>query len=145
MPSNQKTARIGSRLKIHYTCKDDDGNLLESTLQGPPPEIRLGEGQLLDALEKAFCGMKAGEVKHVRLMPDEAFGEYDPDLIDEVPKADIDLKEEPEVGMELEFDEDGETYSGVITDVSGEMVTIDANHPLAGVVLNFELTLLEIL
>ena len=145
MPSNQKTAKMGSRLKIHYTCKDDDGNLLESTLQAPPPEISLGQGQLLDALEKAFCGMKPGEVKHVRLTPEEAFGEYDPDLVDQVLKSELDLAEEPEVGMEMEFDEDGETYTGVITDVSGDMVTIDANHPLAGVNLNFELTLLEIL
>ena len=145
MPSNQKTAKMGSRLKIHYICKDDDGNVLESTLSAPPPEIRLGNGDVLDALEKAFCGMVPGQVKKVHLKPEEAFGEYDPDLVDEVPIKDLQLDSEPKIGMELEFDEDGETYSGIITDVTDEVVCIDANHPLAGVNLNFELALVEIL
>lgn len=135
---------MGDVLHIHYVCKDDDGNVLETTKDGDAPEIRLGRGDVLDALEKALCGMKSGEVKEIRLEPEQAFGEYSPDLIDEVLKSDLGLEGEPEPGMEMEFEEDGEVYSGIVTEVTEDTVLIDANHPLAGIPLTFELTLVSI-
>lgn len=145
MATTKKIARMGNRLRIHYVCKDDEGKVLESTLEAPPPVIQLGHGDVLDALEKAFCGMAPGQKKTVRLEPEDAFGDYEPELIDEVLIKDLELDKPPEIGMELEFEEDGEVYAGIITEVTEETVHIDANHPLAGVPLTFELTLLEIL
>ena len=141
MTAAKKTARMGDTLRIHYECRDLDGNLLETTRDGAAPLVRLGNGEILPALEQAFVGMAEGETRRLTLQPEDAFGEYDPDLIDEVLKADLELEGEPEPGMEPEFEEDGEVYSGIITEITEDTVIIDANHPLAGQTLDFIVTL----
>lgn len=140
----KRTARIGDHLRIRYVCCDDDGTVLEEIRGGEqPPMIRLGDGEILPALEQALVGMAAGETKKLQLPPEETFGEYDPDLIDEVLKSDLEMEGEPELGMVLEFEEDDEVYCGIITEVTKDTVIVDANHPLAGMTLNFIVTLVD--
>ena len=147
---------MGDRLQIHYTCFDEDGKQLETTHDGgPAPTIRLGGGDVLKALEKAFTGMAAGERKTVTLQPKDAFP-YDEDLLVEVTPEKWQLDEPPEVGMAIDVldapddiaDEDvneDDILQGVVIEVTDGTTLVDCNHPLAGKTLTFELELVKIL
>ena len=151
-----RVARKGDRLQIHYTCFDEDGKKLESTLDGgPAPTIILGKGDVLKALEKAFTGMAAGQRKTVTLEPKDAFP-YEEDLIIEIPPEKWQLDEPPEVGMNIDVldaeddvaDEDvkeDDIMNGVVIDVNDGTAVVDCNHPLAGKTLKFDLELVKIL
>ena len=152
----RRVARMGDRIQIHYTCFDKDGNKLETTHDGgPAPTIRLGGGDVLKALEKAFAGMAAGERKIVTLQPKDAFP-YDEDLLIEVTPEKWQLEEPPEVGMTIDVldapddvaDEDvdeDDIMQGVVIEVNDGTALVDCNHPLAGKTLTFELELVKIL
>ncbi|MCR5382520.1 MAG: FKBP-type peptidyl-prolyl cis-trans isomerase [Lentisphaeria bacterium] len=152
-----RIARKGDRLQIHYTCFDEDGKKLESTHDGgPAPTIRLGGGDVLKALEKAFTGMAAGERKTVTLEPKDAFP-YDEDLVTEITPDKWQLDEPPKVGMTIDVldapddiaDEDvneDDIMQGVVTEILNDGTAIvDCNHPLADKTLTFELELVKIL
>ena len=152
-----RIARKGDQLQIHYTCFDEEGKKLESTHDGgPAPTIRLGGGDVLKALEKAFTGMAAGERKTVTLEPKDAFP-YDEDLVTEITPDKWQLDEPPKVGMTIDVldapddiaDEDvneDDIMQGVVTEILNDGTAIvDCNHPLADKTLTFELELVKIL
>ena len=153
----KRVARKGDRLQIHYTCFDENGKKLESTHDGgPAPTIRLGGGDVLKALEKAFTGMAAGERKTVTLEPKDAFP-YDEDLVTEITPDKWQLDEPPNVGMTIDVldapddvvDEDvneDDIMQGIVTEILNDGTAIvDCNHPLADKTLTFELELVKIL
>ena len=153
----KRVARKGDRLQIHYTCFDEEGKKLESTHDGgPAPTIRLGGGDVLKALEKAFTGMAAGERKTVTLEPKDAFP-YDEDLVTEITPDKWQLDEPPKVGMTIDVldapddvvDEDvneDDIMQGIVTEILNDGTAIvDCNHPLADKTLTFELELVKIL
>lgn len=138
-------AIIGKCVKIHYTCKLDDGAVVASSREKEPIEFTLGRGQILPGLEEAVRGMETGESKTVRVPPEKAFGPHRKDLIEEVPRGDLPDHIEPQVGQRLTLDRsDGGCVTVTVADVSESTVTLDANHPLASTDLNFELDLLEV-
>ncbi len=138
-------ANTGKRVKIHYTCKLDDGAVVASSREDEPIEFTLGQSQVLPGIEEAVSGMEAGESKTVRIPPEKAFGPHRKDLIVEVPRDRFPNHIEPQVGQRLTVDRaDGESTTVTVAAVSESKVHLDQNHPLADADLTLELELLEV-
>jgi len=135
-------AQQGSTVKVHYEAKLQDGTLLESSSGKDPLEFTIGEGKILPGLEEAVVGMAPGEQKTVDLSPDSAYGEHRQELVVEMSREKLPDDVEPEVGQQLQMQsEQGQSFPVVVTDVSEQQIRLDANHPLAGRSLRFELEL----
>ncbi|KAA5929812.1 MULTISPECIES: FKBP-type peptidyl-prolyl cis-trans isomerase [Pantoea] len=135
-----------SAVLVHFTLKLEDGSTAESTrANGKPALFRLGDGSLSAALEQALLGLKAGETKQFILAPEDAFGGVSPDLIQYFSRRDFIDAGEPEVGAIMLFSGmGGSEMPGVIREVSGDSITVDFNHPLAGRRIQFDVEVLEI-
>lgn len=136
----------GDTVKVHYTGKLGDGSVFDTSREREEPlEFTLGEGQLIPGFEKAVVGMDVGDSTSVDIPTDEAYGERRDDLEIEVPKAELPDNVEPEVGMQLQMQqqENGKAIPVQITEVTDEKVKLDANHPLAGKDLTFDIELVE--
>ena len=131
---------------VQFPLKLEDGSTAESTrANGKPALFRLGDGSLSAALEGALLGLKAGETKQFTLAPEEAFGGVSPDLIQYFSRRDFIDAGEPEVGAIMLFSGmGGSEMPGVIREVSGDSITVDFNHPLAGRRIQFDVEVLEI-
>jgi peptidylprolyl isomerase len=140
------TVKEGDTVKVHYTGKLNDGSVFDSSQDREPLEFTLGEGQLIPGFENAVTGMEEGDSTTVDIPIDEAYGERRDDLELEVAKNELPDNVEPEVGMQLQMQqqESGEAVPVQITKVEDEKVTLDANHPLAGKDLTFDIELLEV-
>lgn len=135
----------GDTVKVHYTGTLEDGTVFDTSREREPLEFTLGGGQLIPGFEKAVLGMAEGDTTEVSIESGDAYGERRDDLELEVSKSDLPDNIEPEVGMQLQMQqEEGRAIPVQITDVEEEYVTLDANHPLAGKDLNFEIELVEI-
>jgi len=138
-------ARAGQTVRIHYTAKLENGALLDSSAERDPMEFELGSGRVITGLDSAVQGMTVGESKTVTLQADEAFGPHHEQLVVSVPNSELPDNLQPSVGMQLESRApDGKITKLTITEVADNFVTIDANHPLAGKVLQFDIELVEI-
>lgn len=138
-------ARSGDTVRIHYTGTLDDGTQFDSSAGRDPLEFQLGGGQVIPGFDKAVEGMAVGENKSVRLEPDEAYGQRHDQLVQEVPRSALPEDVTPEEGMMLESrTPEGQVSQFVVTAVSEESITVDANHPLAGQALSFDIELVEI-
>ncbi|AMG60218.1 FKBP-type peptidyl-prolyl cis-trans isomerase [Pantoea vagans] len=135
-----------SAVLVHFTLKLEDGSTAESTrANGKPALFRLGDGSLSAALEQALLGLKAGETQQFNLAPEDAFGGVSPDLIQYFSRRDFIDAGEPEVGAIMLFSGmGGSEMPGVIREVSGDSITVDFNHPLAGRRIQFDVEVLEI-
>ncbi|NLF15848.1 MAG: peptidylprolyl isomerase [Lentisphaerae bacterium] len=141
-----RTAQKGDSVRVHVFGRRQDGTPVESTLQGPPAEITLGEGLILPALEEALVGMAPGERKTVRLPPAKAFGPYRRELVCEVPRAKLSEQAEPQPGMLVQVVDPapGCPAQGVVVELRGDQaVLIDGNHHLAGETLVYDLQCVE--
>jgi FKBP-type peptidyl-prolyl cis-trans isomerase SlpA len=128
-----------STVTVNYTGKLEDGTVFDSSLvEGREPlKAKLGEGQLIPGFESGLIDMTVGENKTVEINPTEAYGDYNDELIVEVPKNNV--PENVEVGMMLQtFGPMGPSIVKVL-EIKDEVVVLDANHPLAGKKLTFEL------
>lgn len=137
----------GSTVKVHYTGKLEDGSVFDSSRQrNEPLEFTLGQGQLIPGFEKAVVGMSIGDSTTVNIPSKEAYGERRDDLELEVPKDELPDSVEPEVGMQLQMQQqqNGRAIPVQITEVNDSTVKLDANHPLAGKDLTFDIELVEI-
>ncbi len=139
-------AKKGDTVKVHYTGKFSDGEVFDSSKDKPPLEFTLGEGQVITGFESGITGLQPGQKATLRIKPEEAYGNYHKEMVMEVDKSnfppDIPLK----VGEHLELGQpDGKKFIVRITDVGDQAVTLDANHPLAGRELVFDVELVEIL
>jgi len=143
---NASQARNGDVVQVDYTGKLADGTVFDSSAERGPLEFTLGAGQMIPGFEKAVFGMKVGEKKTVTIPVDEAYGPRRDDLVVEVPREKLPSDMTPEVGQQLGIKQpDGRTAIVTITNVSdNNTVTIDANHPLAGKDLTFEIELVKI-
>lgn len=136
----------GDTVKVHYTGKlTDEGSVFDSSEDREPLEFTLGEGQLIPGFEDAVIGMEEGDSTTVDIASDDAYGERREDLELEVAKSDLPDNVEPEVGMQLQMQqqENGQAIPVQITAVEDEVVKLDANHPLAGKDLTFDIELVE--
>ena len=134
-----------SVVSVNYTLTDDGGKVLDSS-DGSKSMVYLhGAGNIVPGLEKALVGKGEGDFLQVRLEPAEGYGEVIPDGIKTIERSAFEGVESVEVGMAFEAKApDGTTQQIVVKKVEGDAVTIDTNHPLAGVVLNFDIKILSV-
>ncbi len=137
----------GDTVKVHYTGKlTEDGTIFDSSEDREPLEFTLGEGQLIPGFEEAVIGMEEGDDTTVEIASADAYGERREDLELEVAKDDLPDEVDPQVGMQLQMQqqEDGRAIPVQITAVEDDFVKLDANHPLAGKDLTFDIELVEL-
>ncbi|MCF8028657.1 MAG: peptidylprolyl isomerase [Desulfobacteraceae bacterium] len=138
-------AKSGDTVKIHYKGKFDDGSVFDSSEGRDPLEFEIGSGNIITGVEEAVVGMQPEETKEATIPPEKGYGEYRDDMVIEVEKTQFPEHIDPEPGQQLELQQpDGQKVTVTVTNVGEEKVTLDANHPLAGKDLNFEITLQEI-
>jgi FKBP-type peptidyl-prolyl cis-trans isomerase 2 len=132
----------GSKVKVHYTGKLEDNNVFDTSVNKEPLEFTVGEGMLIPGFENGVLGMKTGDKKTIELSVEEAYGERRDDLINEIPKTN--LPENVEVGQMLQAETEQGPITVVVTEINEETAKIDANHPLAGRKLFFDLEIVEV-
>ena len=141
------TQPIGNDLVVtmHYTLKDDDGNVLDSSEGSDPLAYLHGGENIIPGLAKALAGQVAGDSLQVKVEPAEGYGEVEESLIQTIKREAFDGIDSIEAGMEFEAESsDNEVQNFVVTEVQGDDITIDANHPLAGMRLNFDIKVVEV-
>jgi peptidylprolyl isomerase len=138
-------AKLGDKVRLHYEGSLEDGSVFDSSRDREPVELVLGRGAFIPGFENAVVGMTAGDTKEISIDPEEAYGSYRKDLLFIVEKSKVPAHVKPQVGMELRFRSSKGTFYFIVRDVAEDTVTLDANHRLAGKVLNFEVELLTIL
>ncbi len=140
------TANQGDTVLIHFTGASEDGKVFASSHNEKPLEFKIGSGTVIPGLEEAIVGMSKGESKKIHLTSDKAFGDKREDLIVSVDRGELPLEEEPEVGQRMGFQvKDGTKIEATITDVTESRITLDANHPLSGENVEFEVKLVDII
>jgi peptidylprolyl isomerase len=139
-------AKQGDIVRVHYTGKLDDGTVFDSSRQGNPLELTLGAGQVIRGFENAINGMAPGDSKNVRIPVADAYGQRQAEKVVEFDRSALGSEVEPQVGQRVQLrTQEGESVPAVIAGVSESTVTVDANHPLAGRDLLFDLELVEII
>ena len=135
----------GDRVKVHYTGKLENGEVFDSSRDRQPLEFTVGEGNVIAGFDKAVLDMEIGDKKSVEVAPDEAYGSRNEELVVAVERSEFPDHIEPSVGQRLQMQQpEGGTVELVITDMNDETITLDANHPLAGMTLLFEVEMMEI-
>ncbi len=138
-------AKSGDSVKVHYTGKLADGTQFDTSESQEPLEFTVGAGEVIPGFEQAVVGMTPGESKTATIAAGDAYGDYDDELVMEVERAQFPPNITPEVGLRLQLRQpDGESFAAIVTEVADDTVTLDANHPLAGQDLTFEIRLVEI-
>ncbi len=132
-------------VSMHYRLTDDEGKLLDSSEGAEPLAYLHGADSIIPGLENALLGKVAGNELQVKVDPAEGYGEVIPELIKTVDKTAFQGVESVEAGMAFEAEApDGSMQHIVVKEVNGDAVTIDANHPLAGVTLNFDIQIVAV-
>jgi FKBP-type peptidyl-prolyl cis-trans isomerase 2 len=140
-----ETAKSGDSVQVHYIGKRNDGSVFDNSRDRDEPlAFTLGSGQVIPGFERAVEGMEVGEVRKVRIEPEEAYGERRDDLLMDVDREHVPEGVELEAGTRLQLQRDGRAIPVTVTDIGEESVTLDANHPLAGEELNFEIELVDV-
>jgi len=137
-------AKSGDTVRVHYTGRLDDGTVFDSSRGREPLEFTLGAGQVIAGFEEAVAGMSPGEVKTVTIPHGEAYGGHRHELVVSVGHDQFPQHIDPQVGQQLQLAQGGQVTVVTVTEVSERGITLDANHPLAGRDLTFELELVEI-
>ena len=138
-------AKNGDKVKVHYTGRYADGKVFDSSVEREPLDVEIGAAQVIKGFEDALLGMQEGERKTVEISPEEGYGFPDPALLIEIPNADIPKEITPEIGMKLRLaDKEGKSVMVTVAELGDESIKLDANHPLAGKVLVFDLELVSI-
>ncbi len=135
-------ASQGSHVEVHYIGSLEDGTVFDSSSQGDPIPFVIGEGKLIPNFENAIIGMQQGETKSLTIPSDQAYGPYREDMIVNIEKSEI--PDGVEVGNVLQSIIQGQEVYFTVIGVDHDRVTLDANHPLAGKDLNFEITLVKV-
>jgi peptidylprolyl isomerase len=140
-----RKAQNGDTVRVHFSAYHDDRNQFATTLGEKPMELTIGDGKLIKCFEQSIIGMVKGEKKTVSFEPGQAMGKRKPELVAKFTRIEIpEQYEDIKVGSKVEVeDDDGNTVFGTITQLSDQEVTVDANHPLAGKTLEFDIQLIE--
>jgi FKBP-type peptidyl-prolyl cis-trans isomerase SlyD len=125
-------------VSIHYTLKNDAGEVIDASQDGAPLAYLHGHGNLIPGLERELAGKSAGDKLQVRIVPADAYGEHDPALVQRMPRRALKGIADLRVGMRLQAQSPQGPRAVTVTQLAGDMVTLDGNHPLAGQALNFE-------
>ena len=131
-----------SVVAFHYTLTDDNGTEIDSSKGQDPLTYLHGHGGIIPGLERELAGKTTGDAMKVTVQPADGYGELNPELIQPVPRAAFQGVDQIEVGMQFQAQgQGGQMQTVVVKEVDDENVTVDANHPLAGQVLNFDVSI----
>ena len=137
--------KTGDTVHIHYTGTLTDGTTFDSSEGREPLSFQVGSGQIIPGLDSAIPGMTVGDKKTVNVACDEAYGQVNPEMTQAVPRADIPADIPLETGTRLQMQtQNGQVIPVTVTAVDDSTVTLDANHPLAGQDLTFNIELVKI-
>lgn len=130
-------------VSIHYTLTDNAGTVLDTSSGREPLSYIHGIGALIPGMEEGLEGKTTGEKLQLKISPDKGYGMRNEEFVQQVPMAAFG-GQDVQPGMQFEAGNDGQRYIVTVTGVEGDMVTVDGNHPLAGVELNFDVEVLDI-
>jgi peptidylprolyl isomerase/FKBP-type peptidyl-prolyl cis-trans isomerase SlpA len=134
----------GDTVSVHYTGRLEDGTVFDSSREREPLTFEVGAGQVIEGFENAVVGMETGESQTEEIPSEQAYGDRNPKMVVEVDKEQVGGGD-PEVGQQLQVHlQGGQTIPAIITDVGDSTVTIDANHPLAGKTLVFDIEVVDV-
>lgn len=137
--------KSGDTVKVHYHGRLTDGTTFDSSAGREPLQFEVGNGDVIPGFENGVMGMTVGDKKNIQIPVDEAYGPKNPDMIVALPASEFPEDLELEVGMRLNMtNSEGHVIPVVVTEIGQENVTLDANHPLAGEDLVFDIELVEI-
>ncbi len=136
--------QTGNQVKVHYTGRLDSGQVFDSSADREPLEFTLGQGQLIPGFEAAVTGMQVGDKKTVTIPAEDAYGPRQDDLLFSVERSQLPDTIQPEVGQQLQVNQEGQTAVVTISELTDTTMTLDANHPLAGENLTFDLEVVEV-
>lgn len=140
------TASKGNQVKVHYTGKLTNGTVFDSSENREPLQFTLGDGNMIKGFDAAVQGMAIGEGKSVTIPSSEAYGDKREDMVVDIPIENVPENIKPEVGMDLTLQgQNGQPMPVKVVEVDAEKIKLDANHPLAGEDLIFEIKLVEII
>ncbi|MBI5666225.1 MAG: peptidylprolyl isomerase [Nitrospirae bacterium] len=138
-------AKSGDKVKVHYTLKDINGNVVESSFKSMPIEFTIGEGKVIAGFEKNIVGMEPKDTKTVTIAPEDAYGARDEKKVFEFDKKNAPGDFEPQIGQSIQMHRpDGKSFVVTVLNRTEKGFMMDANHPLAGKELLFDLELVEI-
>ncbi|MEO1939464.1 peptidylprolyl isomerase [Candidatus Thioglobus sp.] len=136
------TVKKDKVVEMHYTLKNDKGDVIDSSKDKEPMPFIQGHGNIIPGLESALEGMKIGESCDVSVNPEEGYGVHHPEAIQEIPMEALKDIDNLKVGMELQSqDEKGNPFIVRVKEINKDTVTVDANHPLAGETLHFSVSI----
>ncbi len=138
------TINNGDTVRVHYTGTLDDGTVFDSSRDREPLEFTMGDGMLIPGFETALLGLSVGDTNKTTISPDDAYGQPSDELILTVPRDQVPGHITPEAGLMLQVETENGMMDVLITDVTEQQVVLDANHPLAGESLTFEIEVLEV-
>jgi FKBP-type peptidyl-prolyl cis-trans isomerase SlyD len=133
----------GMVVELEYTLSLEDGEVVDSNVGEEPLVFLQGAGEIIEGLEEELVGMKVGESRRIILPPERAYGEWDPDAVEELDRDELEGEADIEVGMNLELQgDDGTTFDAYVVEVDDDTVVLDLNPPLAGETLTFDVKIL---
>lgn len=139
-------AKSGDTVRINYSGKLTDGTMFDSSEGREPLEFQLGSGQIISGLDREVEGMKVGDRQTVTIPAEEAYGPHDAAKVQQIPRSALPPELEPQAGMQLQAQTpQGGQVALVITAIDEQEITVDANHPLAGRDLVFDIEIVEII
>lgn len=140
-----KRAAVGNTVRVHYKGTLADGTEFDNSAGSAPMQLTIGSGEVITGVEDAIVGMTEGDTKRVTLQPIDAYGPHVPELVHVVDRNRIPAEIDLGVGKTLQaVDQSGNQMRLKVVAVSDDKVTLDANHPLAGEAITFELKLVEV-
>jgi len=135
-------AKTGDTVSVHYTGKLDDGTIFDTSADREPLQFTIGEKQVISGFEQAVIGMEPGDSKSTRIPAEEAYGPHYDEMVVTLDKGHLPEGVEPEVEQRFQLRQpDGQTFIAKVTDIGESSITLDANHPLAGEALTFDIQL----
>ena len=130
----------GDTVQIHYTGRFEDGEVFDSSEGSDPLQFQVGSGEVIAGFENGVRDMSVGDRKRIEIEPENAYGARRDELVQTVARKGLNLEETPEPGMSLSMQlPDGNEIPVLVTEVTDETITLDANHPLAGQKLIFDI------
>jgi FKBP-type peptidyl-prolyl cis-trans isomerase SlyD len=133
-----------SVVSMHYTLRDDAGDVIDTSAEREPLAYLHGYGNIVTGLERELEGKSAGDKLSVKVSPAEGYGEYEDQLVQKIPRRSLRGIANIRIGMQLHAQTPQGTRVVTVTHIAGDMITIDANHPLAGKSLNFEVEITDV-
>ncbi len=131
-------------VQVHYTGTLTDGSVFDSSLDRDPLEFTMGKQMLIAGFENAVMGKEVGDKVKVTIAPEDAYGDVDSELIFEVPLSEVPEHITPEPGLQLQLSNEEGIMNVTIDDVTEDSIMLNANHPLAGQTLTFEIEIIAV-